>query len=114
MGLAALDGTAAPPMSRVATAVEEASREVIEVGLDPAAGYQVRLALASTPTPTPTLTSTSNPNLNLNPNQTQTPTQTPTPTRCAASYLVPRALTSSTSRTRPAYASNWRARARAT
>lgn len=42
MGLAALDGTAAPPMSRVATAVEEASREVIEVGLDPAAGYQVR------------------------------------------------------------------------
>ena len=41
MGLAALDGTAAPPMSRVATAVEEASREVIEVGLDPAAGYQV-------------------------------------------------------------------------
>jgi hypothetical protein len=96
MGLAALDGTAAPPMSRVATAVEEASREVIEVGLDPAAGYQVRLALASTPTPT------------------QTQTQTPTPTRCAASYLVPRALTSSTSRTRPAYASNWRARARAT
>ena len=102
MGLAALDGTAAPPMSRVATAVEEASREVIEVGLDPAAGYQVRLALASTPTPTPTLTST------------QTQTQTQTPTRCAASYLVPRALTSSTSRTRPAYASNWRARARAT
>ena len=64
MGLAALDGTAAPPMSRVATAVEEASREVIEVGLDPAAGYQVRLALASAPTPTPTLTSTSNPNPN--------------------------------------------------
>jgi hypothetical protein len=64
MGLAALDGTAAPPMSRVATAVEEASREVIEVGLDPAAGYQVRLALASAPTPPPTLTSTSNPNPN--------------------------------------------------
>ena len=42
MGLAPLDGAAAPPPSRIATAAEEATREVIEVGLDPAAGYQVR------------------------------------------------------------------------
>merc|ERR1740130_1275991 len=42
MGLAPLDGAAAPAPSRIATAAEEATREVIEVGLDPAAGYQVR------------------------------------------------------------------------